>query len=53
MIKKQKHIINVVFPLVGMVIVIGVIAAKEEFYNIAVALKASLFDICKITSNET
>jgi hypothetical protein len=40
MIKNQKHIINVAFPLAGMVIVIGVIAAKGEFYNIAIALKA-------------
>lgn len=40
MIKNQKHLINGVFPLVGMVIVIGVIVAKGEFENIAIALKA-------------
>jgi hypothetical protein len=40
MIKNQKHIINVAFPLMGIVIVIGVIVAKGEFYNIAIALKA-------------
>ncbi len=40
MIKNQKRIINVAFPLAGMAIVIGVVAAKGEFVNIAVALKA-------------
>ena len=40
MIKNQKHLINMAFPLVGMIIILGCIAVKGEFKNIGTALNA-------------